>query len=684
MKFIYGKQDFLTQCQAEEVCWLLTDGRGGYASTSAAFSVTRNDQGLLIHAETAPTARFHLLHRVTEVLTVGKKKAFLSTQTFGDGIPSEDGWQQLSAFVWEDGPRWLYHVDGVEVRREVVMERETGTSALLYRITNRSKEPCTLSLTPYFQFCPKGEARQNGGLFLWDGEAVRAEGRSLFIRSNGRISPISQRYQQLFYNHDAKDGRAAKGLAAACVTVTLTVPAGETGDFEVIFSAKPTKVSAEALLRQQKERMSRLRHTCGFRHSVAQELAVSADAYLSQRDSTGGMTILAGYPFFGDWGRDTMIALAGCTLSTKRYAEAKSILRTFFAYEKDGLVPNLFPEGQEQPRYNTVDAALLLINCVWLYWQATGDDEFVKEAFPVLARIITAYQKGTHHGIHMDTDGLILAGKGFDQVTWMDVCVNGILPTPRHGKPVEINAYWYNALRIMERFAPLCGQNGGEYAHLAEKVKASFREKFWKEEGYLKDVLSDTHADDQIRCNQIWAVTMPFTMLTEEQERQVVDTVFAHLYTPCGLRSLSPCDREFHPTYGGDQLTRDLAYHQGTVWVFPLGAYYLAYLKVHHYSEDAKKTVLEQLEGIVSALREGCVGQLPEIYDGLVPAASQGCFAQAWSVGELLRVFEQLEKSGEKLPIMNHECDPIPGSKPYLRPYEAKMILKKANQGGRM
>jgi glycogen debranching enzyme len=210
---------------------------------------------------------------------------------------------------------------------------------------------------------------------------------------------------------------------------------------------------------------------------------------------------------------------------------------------------------------------------------------------------------------------------------------------------VEINAYWYNALKIMERVCALLEKPLGDYGRLAETVKASFLEKFWiPEKGYLKDVISGTSADEQIRCNQIWALTMPFTMLEREQEKQIVDTVYRHLYTPCGLRTLSPEDPQFQPHYGGSQKKRDLAYHQGTVWPFPLGAYYLAYLKVNDWNESAKKTVYQQLDALESALREGCVGQLPEIYEGLNPGASQGCFAQAWSVGELLRVYEALEK----------------------------------------
>ena len=249
----------------------------------------------------------------------------------------------------------------------------------------------------------------------------------------------------------------------------------------------------------------------------------------------------------------------------------------------------------------------------------------------------------------MDEDGLICAGGGLDQVTWMDVCVNGILPTPRHGKPVEVNAYWYSALRIMESFAGKLGRDAAAFGTLAEKVEKSFVTAFYMEDkGYLKDVISGTGADEQLRCNQIWAVSMPFTMLSPEQERSVVDTVYRHLYTPCGLRTLSPKDPEYHPSYGGPQVERDMAYHQGTTWVFPMGAYYLAYLKVHGNTPEAARYVREQLNALEPMLREGCFGQLPEIYDGEFPSDGKGCFAQAWSVGEMLRVFEAIAKIEKK------------------------------------
>ncbi len=644
MKFVYGKQSFQSLHQAQENCWLLSNGLGGFSSGSAAFSANRNDFGLLMAARTAPNDRVCLVHRVSEILSAGENSLFLSTQEFADGRAPEEGYRHLSRFVWELGPRWDYDAAGISITRQTALAQEKNTAALLYRLENRTKEPCTLTVRPTFLFSPKGATLKEKKPFHWKGNKLSSGDLHCHIKTDGAFAKTKPVWEQLLYSRDSIDGRDDMSLGAQCCTISLTCLPGEQAEYEILFSDAPIRTSGKKLLQEQQKRLKALENQGHFRHPIARQLAAAAADFVAYRESVEGQTILAGYPFFGDWGRDTMIALPGCVLAREDYPAAKSILRTFLAYEKDGLVPNLFPEGGQAPMYNTVDAALLLINALYLYHRRCPDEAFIKEAWPVLKRIVSAYQKGTRHGICMDKDGLIMAGQGMDQVTWMDVCVEGILPTPRHGKPVEINAYWYNALKIMAEFAVLAGEPSECYVNLAEQVAQSFREQFYLEEGYLKDVLSGTDADTQLRCNQIWAVTMPFTMLTAAQERSVVDSVYRHLYTPCGLRTLSPSDPQFQGSYGGPQKKRDLAYHQGTVWPFPLGAYYLAYLKVQGYSEEAKKRVYQQLDALEDALREGCVGQIPEIYDGLQPGASQGCFAQAWSVGELLRVYEVLEK----------------------------------------
>ena len=645
MQFVYGKQELRCPQRAQEVSFLLTNGLGGYCSATAAFSVPRSDQGILVAAVTAPNRRITLVHRLRECLHLEDRAVFLSTQGFAGGQPPEDGWRHVSSFAMEYTPCWRYQVGGVLVERRVCMAREENTAAVVYTVENRSPGECTLEVSPRLKFAPKEESltRKGRGFHYKDG-CIRARGHCLYIKTDGLIRECPPDWERLSYPEDKKDGRPGSGLAGGCCTVTMTVQAGKRLEFEIVFSTEPEPESGRKLLEEQEKRLKKLEEDCGLRSAQARQLAMAADAFIARRDSTGGKTILAGYPLFSDWGRDTMIALPGCCLAARRYDDAKSILRTFLAYEKDGLVPNLFPEGESAPMYNTVDAALLLIDCVWQYIRCTGDEDFLREAYPVLERIVAAYRAGTHHSIRMDADGLIAAGSGLDQVTWMDVCVNGILPTPRLGKPVEVNAYWYNALRVMETFSQRLGLCR-DYGELAGLVKKSFIEQFLiPEKGYLRDVLSGTAADEQLRCNQIWAVSQSFSMLDKEQERSVVDAVYRHLYTPCGLRTLAPEDAEYRGFYGGPQVQRDMAYHQGTTWVFPLGAYYLAFLKVHGNSREAAQRVREDLTALEPMLREGCAGQLPEIYDGDFPAESKGCFAQAWSVGELLRVWEQVER----------------------------------------
>ena len=394
-------------------------------------------------------------------------------------------------------------------------------------------------------------------------------------------------------------------------------------------------------------RRKELLQQCKVQTELGRQLVLSSDAYIVNRDSTNGKSIIAGYPFFEDWGRDTMISLAGTTMVTGRFAECKSILKTFAKYVKNGLLPNLFPEGGENPMYNSADAPLLFVNSVYEYMEYSGDYAFKDEILPVLKQIISSYQNGTDFHIKMDTDGLIMAGEDLEQLTWMDVRVGDFLPTPRHGKPVEINAYWYSALMIMEK---LTGDSS--YKTLADKVQHSFCEKFWNEnEQCLKDVLcSDgTRAEYQIRCNQIWALTMPFTMLPATKEALVIKKVKEELYTTVGLRTLSTKDPDFHEIYIGVVQERDRAYHQGTVWAFPLGAYYRACVKYANAcdAETERAQMLKEvqtgLEALKPWLREGCVSQLAEIYDGKTPTISRGCFAQAWSVGELLRAVYDYE-----------------------------------------
>ena len=646
MDYIFGRQDF-AGADAQQETFLLAAGTGAYCALSTAFSATRGEHALLMACLRAPTARFDLVHRLTETLAAGSASVCLSTQDKADG-PDEDGWRHLVLFDGA-GPRWVYEAGGIRVTRRVAMEYGANTVAVSYTVENGAAQPALLTVTPWLRFVPKGRRMTRQRAFAWQEGRVSSGGLDLyFALEGGRAEALPRtRYESIRFRHDAPDGRPATGLCAAAGQFLFETAPGQTQTFAVVFGTQPGLPQAAAVLAGQAERRRAQAGAAGLHSELGRALSAAADAYIVDRASTGGKTIVAGYPFFTDWGRDTMIALPGCTLSTRRYGDAQSILRTFAANEKDGLLPNLFPDQDAPPQYNTVDAALLFLNCLWLYHARTGDDAFVREVWPCAVRIIDCYRAGTRHGIHRDADGLLCAGEGLDQVTWMDVRIGTILPTPRHGKPVEINAYWYNALRIMARLAPLAGADGAPYDALADQAGESFRRAFWMPEaGRLKDVISPepSAADTQLRCNQIWAVSMPFTPLTREQAAGVVRSVRSALWTPCGLRTLDPGDPDFHPVYGGPQKVRDLAYHQGTVWPFPLGGYYLALLRVGDFSPACCRQVRQDLDALLPALREGCLGSLPEIYDGGVPGPSRGCFAQAWSVGELLRVCEALER----------------------------------------
>lgn len=670
MKFVYGKNDWKTLERGEENCYLMTNGLGGFSSLSLIGSCNRNDQAVLMACVHSPNNRYNMIHRLEETLLLENLSYKMSSQDFQCHENRERGYLYQNSFSFEDYPVWSYLINGAAITKTMVLQQGKNTIGISYEIQNRSETAVTLKVRPQLQFVPKGARLPVEQEFYFEALEGSAENTGfcritsneqvLYLKTNGICREVEKTFcDTLYYSADVEDGKMPLGRSAANHEIVFTVEAGENKTLELVYGVEvkntSTEVentpieelpSVECIKSQVTAYRKAIKEKADYADRIASQLAVSAEQFISDRVSTGKQTILAGFPFFEDWGRDTMISLPGCCLATKQYERAVAIFETFMQYCQKGLMPNLFPEGTQKPWYNTVDAALLFIIAVYEYEQKTQDIEFLKKAYPVMTEIVHWYQKGTDFNIHMDEDGLIVAGEGYDQVTWMDVRVENILPTPRHGKPVEINAYWYNALRMMEQWQEKLQVDGKEkkdYASLAEKVKENFEKKFWNaEKNCLKDVLSDTKADEQIRCNQIWAISLPFSVLPKEKEKQVVETVFRHLYTPYGLRTLSPKDREFRPFYGGAQLDRDLAYHQGTVWPFPMGAYYLAYLKVHEYSLEAKEIVKRQLEDIEPALREGCVGQLPEIYDGENPVSSKGCFAQAWSVGEILRVYDAL------------------------------------------
>lgn len=646
MNFVYGKNHFTDIRRAQENCYLLTNRKGGYSSLSIAGSSSRNEHVLFMAAVKAPNQWVQFIGNIEETIRTAHGEVSLGAQEYVGYTKNQDGFRYLNAFSFEYFPRWSYLADGVSIEKTVIMKYEENLVLVDYEIVNHNDHDIEVSLKPWMRFTPKGIMPIKGQGMEVSDQKISSGGYELYYSTDGSLTLEDERFKDdLYFEDDAKDARDSVGSAFSDHSYDYKLEAGEKRKAYVMYSLSPIDETPEEIRRNESSRKERLTKASNMESELGKALVLAADAYVVDRESTGGRTIIAGYPFFGDWGRDTMIAVMGCCIAAGRKEDTENIFRSFMKYMKNGIMPNMFPEGEEKPMYNTVDASLLFIYAVYEYYQEFKDLSFVEEAMPVMKEIIEWYKRGTDFHIKMEEDHLISAGSGLEQVTWMDVRINDVLPTPRHGKPVEINAYWYNDLVIMTYFHELLGREGLEYSNLAEKVKVSFLEKFWNEkENCLKDLVSGSDTDNQVRCNQIWAVSVPFGMLDREKEKKVVEKVYRELYTPYGLRSLSPKDREYRPFYGGSLWARDTAYHQGTVWGFPLGGYYLAYLKVNDYSMEARMKVTDQIGEIEGTLREGCIGQIAEIFDGDNPYVSKGCFAQAWSVGEVLRALKKAEE----------------------------------------
>ncbi|MGL5577329.1 MAG: amylo-alpha-1,6-glucosidase [Sarcina sp.] len=648
MKFIYGKHDFKNFKIANQNCYLLTNGLGGYSSTTLINSLTRADHSLFTVALKAPNLRKNIINKIDETLLINEKKVHLSSQEYVSHTKNIEGFSNILAFKQEYLPEWDYFFDGIKIKKTIVYAHKKNTLGIKYVIENNSENYVSLNLKPLFQFADRGKTSNTLLEISECDDIIHANDIDLFINSNYTQKTISKREleKDFYFAYDAVDGRDSVGNATSFINYTYSVDKKTKKEFYIVLSLSDEKEDINTLIESEISRQKALLETANFSHDIAKTLTRACDQFICERDSTSAKTVIAGYPWFEDWGRDTMFAILGSCISTKRFEDAKNIFRSFMKYSKNGLMPNLFPEGDKVPLYNTVDAALLYVFAVYEYYKESNDLDFIKnEAYDSILDILSWYKKGTDFDIYMDDDYLIHAGSGYDQVTWMDVRFETILPTPRHGKPVEINAFWYNALKITSEFSKLLNKDFNEYEILADKVKLSFNEKFWNEdEKCLKDVVSGKYYDNQVRSNQIWTIMMPFSLLDEEKSKAVVDKVYNELYTPYGLRTLSKYDKEFKQNYGGSHFNRDMAYHQGTVWPFPLGGFLISYFKVHNHSDLAKQEVYEMLEYLEPCLREGCVGHIAEIYDGLNPTRSHGCFAQAWSASELLRVYSYLEK----------------------------------------
>lgn len=639
--------------------WVLTNGIGGYAGSSVTGAHARKHHGYLIASLHPPVERFVILSKINECLIRSSEKIDFTVEQYlaDDGSTAyRKGIKYLNSFTYDGLVHFTTKAPEFTMTKTLAFEHGKNTIAVSYDIQNDG-DAATLVLTPLFNYRVHHDASTVDTLKFdttYEQPEIRLvpqQNKDVTIRlftDDGTVVPCEEKYttgmqlqKELDVESDALDDNYTP------YQIEFPLDAGCRKKISIVCTIEDVyEKDAFATAAAEMARFDALEKKAGYHDELAETLTIAADHFLAYRQSTGLMTVLAGLPWFTDWGRDTMIALTGLTLSTGRYQDARDILTTFARYVHHGMVPNMFPDEGTAPLYNTADASMWYFYAVGKYLDYTGTPEdyaFVQETiYPKLKEIIAAYEHGTDFSIYMEEDGLIHAGSGLDQVTWMDVRVGDWVATPRHGKPVEINALWYHALCLMEEWATRFGEDGSHYAALAAHAKESFAKEFWNEkDGCLYDVVDGLEGDATLRPNQIYAVSLPHRMLDADKEKEIVDKVYEKLYAKTGLRSLSPDDKEYHPTYEGCLDKRDHAYHQGTSWGFLLGGFLTAYVHVYGTSKE----VIKQVDAMLDATREqfyhGCIGSIAEIFDGDEPHTSRGCYAQAWSVGEILRAYTE-------------------------------------------
>lgn len=655
--------------------WLVANGLGGYASGTVAGAVTRRYHGLLVASLPAPLGRLVMLNHLLERVRVrGSSPLWLGDEDEVAGPNAADRTGHLAEFRLELGlPVWRYAIGGVEIEKRVVMPHGQNTVHVTYRLL-AGEGPVRLTLRPSVHFRPY-EAPVNADASLTyrltatdDGYelASSAETPPLRLVLSGRHAALTldvKGTSDIPYRMEANRGYASVGSLWSPGYFRADLVAGQpvtliasTEVWESVHALPP-----EAAGETEKDRRRRLLSVAGLGQTgLAAELVVAADQFIiapagraeeAARARAAGeevRTVIAGYHWFTDWGRDTMISLEGLTLNTGRYREAACILRTFGHYVRDGLIPNMFPDGARDGLYHTADATLWFFHAVERYVRVTGDTDTLRELLPTFLEILRKHVEGTRFGIGVDpSDGLLRQGEEGYQLTWMDAKVDDWVVTPRRGKAVEINALWYNALRLTQSWLHELGvgdQGLGVTAH-ADRAHAAFNARFWSEtHGYLFDVVDGENGDDPAcRPNQVFAISLDHPVLLRERWEPVMRTVRERLLTPVGLRSLAPGHPDYKAKYYGDLRSRDAAYHQGTVWGWLIGPYVDAWLRVY---PDEVAVAHELVHGFEGHLTEACIGSISEIFDAEEPYVPRGCVAQAWSVAEVLRCLKRTSGDG--------------------------------------
>jgi len=653
----WGREICGDLASAEHREWLCTNGIGGFASGTVAGTLTRRYHGLLVAALTPPLGRMLVCSKVDETVQYQGLVLPLFANRWAGNTIDPHGYRTIERFTLEGTtPVWTYAVADALVEKRVWMEHGANTTYVRYRVL-RTRGPLTVTLKVLvnhrdYHGTTRGEGWRMDVAPVEHGLRVAAfEGaRPLLLLADGAKAQVSHTW----YRDFDLTGERERGLAAIedhLHAGTFSASIGHAEMLTLVLSTEPSP-ALDGELAWDRRAQHEARLVTGWKRMQPaarnapewiEHLVLASDQFVARRPTStdpDGMTIIAGYHWFGDWGRDTMLSLPGLTLATGRAQIARRILTTFARFVDRGMLPNRFPDAGEAPEYNTVDATLWYFEAIRAYHATTADDGLLKELFPVLEEIVRFHREGTRYGIKEDSgDGLLRSGEPGVQLTWMDVRLGDWVVTPRTGKAVEINALWYNALRSMATFAERLGKPAVPWNELAARTRAGFA-RFWNERaGYCYDVIDTPEGvDDVLRPNQIFAVSLPESPLSPEHQRRVVDACARHLSTSHGLRTLAPGHPEYRGHYGGDQWHRDSAYHQGTVWPFLLGPFALAHFKVYGDAETARSF----LAPLAHHLDEYGLGSIAEVFDGDAPFEPRGCIAQAWSVAETLRAWQQL------------------------------------------
>ncbi|PKO43091.1 MAG: glycogen debranching protein [Betaproteobacteria bacterium HGW-Betaproteobacteria-22] len=651
--------------------WWLANGLGGYASGTISQSLTRKYHGLLIAPTQPPLGRHLVFAKADATLHDGSQSYPLFSNHWGSGAVEPHGYVHIASFHLEGRvPVWRFVIGDLIVEQTIWMEHGKNTTYIAWRLVNQVDRPISLSVNLLVN-----QRDHHGESNIWnfnpviEGDethlTVQLHGQSkLHFKTNaGKLLSCHDWIEDFALGVETERGLADKD-AHLCVASFNMQVWKEWSGLVASLEEDASPYITESMRRRQAHDVAQLTRAGMLIPELCEtpcwirQLLLSADSFIIDRpleDFPYGESVIAGYPWFSDWGRDTMIALPGLTLKTGRFSSAYNILTTFAHFIDQGMLPNTFPEANQAPQYNTVDAALWYIEAWRSYLSASNDIASLKAIYPTLQEIVGWYVKGTRYGIQMDiADGLLMAGEQGVQLTWMDAKVGDWVVTPRRGKPVEVNALWYNALVCMANFSALIKKENTPYAALAAKVEEGFS-RFIKPKGGLYDVL-DVQTEDgtkrhceRIRPNQIFAVSLHNSPLEKKTQARVVKEVAKHLLTPYGLRTLSPEDADYKPRYIGGVWERDGAYHQGTVWAWLLPHFALAEFKV---SSDAA-LALSLFDEMRNHLMEAGLGTVSEVFDGDYPHTPRGAPMQAWSVACLIEAWVKLERARNGAPVLS-------------------------------